>query len=72
MYTEKTMKSKNLEADIVVAGVGMAGLPSAWQQKDAKVITMKNGKPATQGIYPACGTRLPGIRRHIKLNEEEM
>ena len=26
--------------------------------KDAKAITMKNGKPATQGICPVCGTKM--------------
>jgi hypothetical protein len=27
------------------------------EMKDAKAITMKNGKPATQGICPTCGTQ---------------
>ena len=26
--------------------------------KDAKGITMKNGKPATQGVCPTCGTKM--------------
>jgi hypothetical protein len=26
--------------------------------KDAKAITMKNGKPATQGVCPKCGTKM--------------
>ncbi len=26
--------------------------------KDAKSITMKNGKPATQGVCPTCGTKV--------------
>ena len=26
--------------------------------KDAKTITMKNGKPATQGVCPVCGTKM--------------
>lgn len=26
--------------------------------KDAKKITMKNGKPATQGYCPVCGTKV--------------
>ncbi len=26
--------------------------------KDAKRITMKNGKPATQGVCPGCGTKV--------------
>ena len=28
------------------------------EMKDAKAITMKNGKPATQGVGPACGTKM--------------
>jgi hypothetical protein len=26
--------------------------------KSAKAITMKNGRPATQGICPVCGTKM--------------
>ncbi len=26
--------------------------------KDAKDITMKNGRPATQGLCPSCGTKI--------------
>ncbi len=26
--------------------------------KNAKKVTMKNGKPATQGICPTCGTKV--------------
>ena len=28
------------------------------EMKDAKKITMKNGKPATQGTCPKCGTKM--------------
>ena len=28
------------------------------EMNDAKSITMKNGKPATQGLYPVCGTKM--------------
>jgi len=31
------------------------------EMKDAKTITMKNGKPATQGVCPVCGTNMPRI-----------
>ena len=31
---------------------------SKREMKDAKSITMKNGKPATQGVCPACGTKM--------------
>ncbi len=26
--------------------------------KDPKAITMKNGKPATEGVCPTCGTKM--------------
>ena len=28
------------------------------EMKDAKSITMKNGKPATQGVCPVCSTKM--------------
>ena len=28
------------------------------EMKDARAITMKNGKPATQGVCPSCGTKM--------------
>ena len=28
------------------------------EMKDPQPITMKNGKPATQGVCPNCGTKL--------------
>lgn len=28
------------------------------EMKDTKSITMKNGRPATQGICPVCGTKM--------------
>ena len=28
------------------------------EMKDAKAVTMKNGKPATQGLCPSCGTKM--------------
>ncbi len=28
------------------------------EMKDAKSITMKNGRPATQGLCPTCGTKM--------------
>jgi Zn finger protein HypA/HybF involved in hydrogenase expression len=28
------------------------------EMKDPKSITMKNGKPATQGVCPTCGTKM--------------
>jgi hypothetical protein len=31
---------------------------SKKEMKDAKSITMKNGKPATQGVCPTCGTKM--------------
>jgi len=28
------------------------------EMKDDKAITMKNGRPATQGVCPTCGTKM--------------
>jgi hypothetical protein len=28
------------------------------EMKDAKAITMKNGRPATQGVCPVCATKM--------------
>jgi Zn finger protein HypA/HybF involved in hydrogenase expression len=28
------------------------------EMKDPKSVTMKNGKPATQGVCPKCGTKM--------------
>lgn len=28
------------------------------EMKDPKSIIMKNGRPATQGTYPTCGTKM--------------
>ena len=28
------------------------------EMKNAKAITMKNGKPANQGVCPSCGTKM--------------
>jgi hypothetical protein len=28
------------------------------EMKDAQEITMKNGRPATQGVCPECGTKI--------------
>lgn len=34
------------------------------QMKDARPVTMKNGKPAAEGVCPSCGTRMYRIGRH--------
>jgi len=28
------------------------------EMRDARAITMKNGRPATQGVCPTCGTKM--------------
>ena len=37
------------------------------EMKDAKSITMKNGKPATQGVCPTCGTKMFRIGKSQRL-----
>ncbi|MBA7695611.1 hypothetical protein ES703_104241 [subsurface metagenome] len=40
------------------------------EMKDAKAIIMKNGRPATQGVCPVCGTKMFRIGRSAaQLNE---
>lgn len=34
---------------------------SKKEMKDPQQITMKNGKPATQGVCPDCGTKMTRI-----------
>jgi RNase P subunit RPR2 len=31
---------------------------SRREMKNAKSVTMKNGKPATEGVCPECGTKM--------------
>ena len=31
---------------------------SKKEMKNPKAVTMKNGRPATQGVCPVCGTKL--------------
>ena len=38
--------------------------------KNAKAITMKNGKPATQGACPVCGTKMFKIGKARSLLRE--
>jgi len=33
------------------------------EMRDAKSITMKNGRPATQGVCPTCGTKMFRIQK---------
>jgi hypothetical protein len=35
------------------------------EMKDAKAITMKNGKPATEGQCPVCGTKIFKIGKAV-------
>ncbi len=48
------------------------------EMKNPKSITMKNGKPATQGVCPTCGTKMfrigkpsqcPSINRYMETSE---
>ena len=48
------------------------------EMKDPQPITMKNGKPATQGVCPNCGTKLFKIgkteadRKSTRLNSSHV
>ena len=41
--------------------VGIGRYCAKRGMKDARPITMKNGKPASQGTCPVCGTKMFGI-----------
>ena len=67
--TGKTIIQQSLakwcNADIIVfVGCGERGneiadvLEQFAEMKDPKSITMKNGKPATEGLCPSCGTKM--------------
>jgi len=47
-----TVSGGNLNASL------LCKVPGKKEMRDAKAITMKNGKPATQGVCPSCGTKM--------------
>ncbi len=47
---------RNKEVDMVQAYC--VKCKAKKEMKDPKAITMKNGKPATQGTCPSCGTKM--------------
>jgi Zn finger protein HypA/HybF involved in hydrogenase expression len=46
LYLEETMQARCMKCK------------EQREMKDPKQITMKNGRPATEGICPVCGTRM--------------
>ena len=48
---------KNVEVDMPTVGYCVKCRINR-EMKDAQVVTMKNGKPATQGECPVCGTKM--------------
>jgi hypothetical protein len=44
--------------EVAVASGYCVKCKASREIKDAKQITMKNGRPATQGICPVCGTKI--------------
>ena len=71
-FTQKSSKKYDLGIDIRVGNVLSSIMNMEVNQmqaycvkcrakremKDARAITMKNGKPATQGLCPTCGTKM--------------
>lgn len=47
-----------LRGEVNVANGYCVKCKSSREIKDAKAITMKNGRPATQGTCPVCGTKI--------------
>ncbi len=50
------LHSKNREVQVMQAYC--VKCRAKREMKNAKNITMKNGKPATQGVCPVCGTKM--------------
>jgi hypothetical protein len=46
------------EKYLVQYGLAMINTRTKRSMKDEKKVTMKNGKPATQGICTVCGTKM--------------
>lgn len=47
-----------MRVEVQVANGYCVKCKSSREIKDAKQITMKNGRPATQGLCPVCGTKI--------------
>lgn len=48
----------SLALEVAVASGYCVKCKASREIKDAKAITMKNGRPATQGLCPVCGTKI--------------
>ena len=68
MYSARRILTSKRPDDIVpiIINIKEADMVQAYcmkcrskkEIKDAKAITMKNGRPATQGTRPTCGTKM--------------
>ena len=47
-----------IEREVILMQAYCVKCRAKKEMKDAKSITMKNGKPATQGVCPTCGTKM--------------
>jgi len=47
-----------MRVEVQVANGYCVKCKTSREIKDAKQITMKNGRPATQGLCPVCGTKI--------------
>jgi Zn finger protein HypA/HybF involved in hydrogenase expression len=54
-YTKENFKTKRRDRQMQAYCVKCR---SKKEMKDPKAITMKNGRPATQGTCPTCGTKM--------------
>ena len=48
----------SIEREVILMQAYCVKCRAKKEMKDAKSITMKNGKPATQGVCPSCGTKM--------------
>ena len=49
---------RGLTKEMAIAQTCCVECHTKKETKDARALTMKNGKLATQGAYPSCGTKM--------------
>ena len=58
MWVWRTIPGVSRHLEVAVASGYCVKCKASREIKDAKQITMKNGRPATQGTCPVCGTKI--------------
>ena len=58
MWAWRTIPGDQQRLEVAVTSGYCVKCKASREIKDAKQITMKNGRPATQGTCPVCGTKM--------------